>query len=204
MGLLVDFVGFVKRDKIIMEGSGDDVASKKLIVEGILQRADVVNQNDRIYPKKVLVREAEKYKKIFVENNRALGELDHSDKEIVELKNVSHNILDMWWENDDLVGRIEILPTPAGNILKQLIMEGIKVGISSRATGSLNTIVRNGKKVHEIQDDLCFICWDFVSNPSTAGAFMSPVNLKESVERVARKRNDRIEKIIYDIISIGF
>lgn len=211
MSLLVDHIGFVKTDQKLIKEAIEKDKNARVVVESVLQRADFENQNERIYPKEVLVKSAKIYKETFVADKRALGELDHSDKEIVELKNVSHNIVDMWWDGDELVGRIEILSTPSGNILKQLLAEGVKIGISSRATGSLKPVVRNGKKLQEVQDDLMFICWDFVSNPSTSGAFVNVITpLKESFQRSNlisyKNRNvDRIKKInkiIYNIISL--
>lgn len=150
----------------------------RLIVSGPLQRADVRNQNGRIYPKDILVREAKKYYDTFVVEQRAYGELDHPESPIVNLKNVSHRIVDMYWKGNDLIGKVEILPTPSGNILKELFKIGGKLGISSRGIGSV-------KEVNEsliVQDDFQFIAWDFVSNPSTHGAFMDNVN--ESVNMI--------------------
>jgi hypothetical protein len=161
----------------------------RLIVEGVVQRADAKNGNGRVYPKDTLEREIQKYKETYIKENRALGELDHPESPIINLKNVCHNILDLWWEGDDVKGKIEILPTPSGNILKELLLAGITVGISSRAMGSVKQI---GETV-EVQDDLDIVCWDFVSTPSTQGAFMEIVN--ESLNYAASKQQPQLQKI---------
>ena len=161
----------------------------RLIVEGVVQRADAKNGNGRVYPKDTLEREIQKYKDTYIKENRALGELDHPESPIINLKNVCHNILDLWWDGDDVKGKIEILPTPSGNILKELLLAGITVGISSRAMGSVKQI---GETV-EVQDDLDIVCWDFVSTPSTQGAFMEIVN--ESLNYSAPKQQPQLQKI---------
>jgi len=141
----------------------------KVITTGILQRAGKKNQNGRVYPKDILVREAKKYKDIYIKERRAIGELDHPDRSVVELKNVSHTILDLYWKGDDLFGVVQILPTPSGNILQALLNSGIRLGISSRGMGSVEKL---SEDTVQVQDDFELICWDFVSNPSTHGAFM--------------------------------
>ena len=135
-----------------------------LIVEGLLQSTRTENGNNRTYPKKVLAREVDNYKSGPIAENRALGELDHPDSSIINLKNVSHNIKDIWWDGDDVIGKIEILPTPSGNILMELFKNGITVGVSSRGMGSLKP---GSDGVQEVQDDFELLCWDFVSTPST-------------------------------------
>ena len=142
--------------------------SKNLIVSGVVQRAEAKNQNGRVYPKDTLEREVEKYIGGPIAENRALGELDHPDSSIINLKNVSHNIKKLWWDGNDLMGDIEVLPTPSGNILKELFLNNITVGISSRGMGSVKPL---GEGTVEVQDDFELLCWDFVSTPSTQGAF---------------------------------
>ena len=144
----------------------------RTLVKGVLQRAGAENQNGRVYPKPILEREAKKYL-TFIKERRALGELDHPDSTVINLKNVSHNVKEIWWEGDDLCGTVEILSTPSGNILKELLKAGILLGISSRGMGSTKPIGAN--KV-EVSEDFELIGWDFVSNPSTHGAFMVPMN----------------------------
>jgi hypothetical protein len=170
----------------------------KLIVTGPLQRANVKNQNGRVYPKEVLVREAKKYYDTYIVERRAMGELDHPDSAIVNLKNVSHNIVDMYWKGDELIGKIEILPTPSGNILKELFRSGIKVGVSSRGLGTVKEV----NESLEVQDDFELIAWDFVSNPSTHGAFVAPTNesiIKENIN-VSQDKYSKINRILQELI----
>lgn len=147
-----------------------DKISGNPIVEGILATCEVKNGNGRYYKKELWEREIDKYMDM-VRENRALGELDHPDSQIINLKNVSHNIKKIWWNGDRVMGAIEILPTPSGNILKALIENGIKVGVSSRGMGSLKQV----GEVLEVQDDFELLCFDFVSTPSNPGSWMHPV-----------------------------
>jgi hypothetical protein len=168
----------------------------RLIVEGVVQRADAKNGNGRVYPKDTLEREIQKYKDTYIKENRALGELDHPESPIINLKNVCHNILELWWQGDDVMGKIEILPTPSGNILKALLLAGITVGISSRAMGSVKQI---GETV-EVQDDLDIVCWDFVSTPSTQGAFMEIVSEGLNYNNQQDNKLTKINELITDIL----
>jgi hypothetical protein len=196
--LLVNCIWFEPAKGNLNE-SFDDPDST-VIVQGVLQRANVKNQNGRVYPKDILQREVQKYDQNFVKERRALGELDHPDSSVVNLQNVSHNVVEMMWNGDDLVGKVELLPTPNGNILKQLFKAGIKLGISSRGLGSVRKNVR--ENADEVQDDFELIAFDFVSNPSTRGAFLFPAEqLKESVERQIANRYEKVESLIRDIIS---
>lgn len=156
----------------LFEGRVNEDSSGRTIVKGILQRAGAPNQNERVYPKEILMREAKKYETL-IKERRALGELDHPESSVINLKNVSHNIREIHWDGNDLMGTVEILPTPSGNILKELLKAGILLGISSRGMGSVSQ--RRGGGV-EVGEDFELIGWDFVSNPSTHGAFMTPVN----------------------------
>ena len=156
----------------LFEGKINEDASGRTLVKGILQRAGAENQNGRVYPKDILMREAKKYETL-IKERRALGELDHPDSSVINLKNVSHNVREIHWEGNDLCGTVEILPTPSGNILKELLRAGILLGISSRGMGSTRSI---GEGKVEVGDDFELICLDFVSNPSTHGAFMTPMN----------------------------
>ena len=171
----------------------------RLVVSGILQRAEAKNHNGRVYPKKILMREAHKYADTYVKERRALGELDHPDSSVVNLNNVSHNVLGMDWQGNDLIGTVEVLSTPAGNILKELFKSGIKLGISSRGMGSVKEVMREGDGTVEVQPDFELIAFDFVSNPSTHGAFLSPVN--ESVSKVIAKKYSNVNNIITSIIT---
>ena len=190
--LLVDVRPFeISRSKIdesIKENNG------KLIVKGVLQRAESKNQNGRVYPREVLLKEVGKYLDTNVQERRALGELDHPDSSVVNLNNASHNVVEMHWDGDDLLGTVEVLSTPAGNILKELFKSGIKLGISSRGLGSVEPMKE--EDTVEVQPDFELIAFDFVSNPSTHGAFMRPVN--EGVEK--QKPETKIESIINSIM----
>lgn len=159
---------------ILLEGKSE---RGNPLVEGILATAEVKNGNGRYYSRDLWNREIDKYKEL-VKENRAMGELDHPDSQVVNLKNVSHNIKDMWWDGDNVIGKIEILPTPSGNILKALIESGITCGVSSRGMGSLE---QNGDLM-EVQDDFELLCWDFVSTPSNPGSYMKTI--KEGKEQI--------------------
>lgn len=164
-------------------------------VEGIMQRAGAENQNGRVYDKNLLEREVEKYVTDFVKNGNAYGELDHPESPVVSLKNASHIVKNLKWNGDDLIGRVELLNTPAGNIVKEIIKAGHTIGISSRGTGS----VQQTNEGHlEVQDDFELVCWDFVSNPSTHGAFMNAVSLNESKNKVSKYIV--LDNIINDIL----
>ena len=197
--VLVDYIPFEVTPQQINESLA---TNGKLIVSGVLQRANAKNQNGRVYPKDTLVREAKKYAEIQIKERRALGELDHPDSSVVNLNNVSHNVLDMNWKGDDLVGTVEVLGTPSGNILKELFKSGIKLGISSRGLGSVEEIHEaDGENTVQVQPDFELIAFDFVSNPSTHGAFMYPVN--ESVDKIKDRSCDKyckVESIINDIM----
>ena len=130
-----------------------------------------------------------------------MGELDHPESSVVNLQNVSHNITEMHWEGKNLVGTVEVLGTPSGNILTELFKAGIKLGISSRGMGSVTPLDEgDGQKVGQ---DFELIAFDFVSNPSTHGAFLYP--MKEGVEhKIVEGRTCgkycKVESIINDII----
>jgi len=197
--LIVDYLPFEVKPEQINESMKEN--NGKLIVKGVLQRAEAKNQNGRIYPREILFREAKKYAKEFIKQRRAMGELDHPESSVVNLQNVSHNVKEMHWEGDNLLGTVEVLGTPSGNILKELFKAGIKLGISSRGMGSVETV--NEGEAQEVQDDFELIAFDFVSNPSTHGAFLHPVN--ESINEskiVGRTCGDycKVESIINDIM----
>ena len=197
--LLVDYLPFEVEPEQINESMKEN--NGKLIVRGVLQRAESKNQNGRVYPKDILVREAKKYTDEFINQRRAMGELDHPESSVVNLQNVSHNVRKMHFEGDNLMGEVEVLGTPSGNILKELFKAGIKLGISSRGMGSVETVNENGAEAQEVQPDFELIAFDFVSNPSTHGAFMYPVN--ESVDKTQDRSCDeycRVESIINDIM----
>lgn len=169
--LLIEFLPFVVSPQQLKEALSRDKVGGLFTVEGVIQRANTKNQNGRIYPRAVLEREFDKYVKGPVAERRALGELDHPESGIINLKNVSHNFTKIWWDGDDVYGRMEILPTPSGNILKELFQANITVGVSSRGMGSVRPL---GENTVEVQDDFELFCIDAVSTPSTHGSFVKP------------------------------
>ena len=201
--VIVDYIPFEVTPQQINEAMKNN--NGRLIVKGVLQRAEAKNQNGRVYPRETLVREAKKYAEVQIKERRALGELDHPDSSVVNLNNVSHNILEMHWNGDDLNGTVEVLGTPAGNILKELFKSGIKLGISSRGLGSVKEMHEaEGDDSVEVQPDFELIAFDFVSNPSTHGAFLSPTNEGKLHEGVGTRdgvccHDCKIENIINDI-----
>ena len=199
--VIVDYIPFEISPQQINEAMKEN--NGKLIVKGVLQRAEAKNQNGRVYPREILVRESKKYDENFVKQKRALGELDHPDSSVVNLQNVSHNVTEMHFEGDNLVGTCEILTTPSGNILKELFKNGIKLGISSRGLGSVEMVQEaNGDTVSKVGDDFELIAFDFVSNPSTHGAFLYPMNESVDNSQQGRTCGDycRAEDIINHII----
>ena len=201
--LIVDYLPFEIKQEQITESMKEN--NGKLIVRGVLQRAEAKNQNGRIYPREVLVREAKKYHKEFIKQSRAMGELDHPESSVVNLANVSHNIKEMHWEGDNLLGTVEVLGTPSGNILTELFKSGIKLGISSRGMGSVETVSEAGEQSQEVQPDFELIAFDFVSNPSTHGAFMYPMHegVNSDIEIPAGRACGeycKVESVINDIM----
>lgn len=193
----------VEQPPLLKEENGRTVEvpqAPKILMKGILQKADTLNQNGRIYPKAVLEREVRNYQKFIIEN-RAVGELDHPDSSVVNLKNVSHVVREAYMGgNGEVVGTIEVLSkTPSGAILAGLVESGIKLGISSRGVGS----TRKQGEYYVVQDDFQLICWDMVSEPSTPGAFMIPEGkvIDEEELREVFKRSDRIDRVLNEILS---
>jgi len=176
--------------------------NRPLVVKGVIQRAEAKNQNGRIYPREILEREIKKYAEGPIKERRALGELDHPESSVINLQNVSHNVTKVKMVGDDVYGEVEILSTPAGNILKELFRNGITVGISSRGMGSVQ---ESGNGTVEVQDDFELLCFDFVSTPSTHGAFMKPAGralqeLQEGKIQVPEYKYTNVNNIIRDII----
>ncbi len=182
--IISEFYSFKADVNLIKEA---EEMHKLIVLSGILQKANTVNRNGRVYPYNILKREATKYMEA-VEEGRAVGELDHPDSAVVSLGNVSHKIIDMWWQGDELYGKIELTETPAGDILKGLLKSGIMLGISSRGVGS----VKNIKGEDIVQDDFELIAFDFVSSPSTPGAYM----FKESKQWGLTLLNNETTKIL--------
>jgi len=187
--LLIETISFQPKPLKLTEGKG---SSGLPLMEGVLATAQVKNGNGRYYSKKLWDREISKYMDS-VKQNRAVGELDHPESTVINLKNVCHNIKDIWWDGDNIMGKIEILPTPSGNILQALIASGITVGVSSRGMGS----VRQMGETLEVQDDFELLCWDFVSTPSNPGSWMTP--LHEGLDKTSKDYN-KANEIIREIL----
>lgn len=168
----------------------------KIMLKGVIQRSDTLNQNGRIYPRAILEREIINYQK-FIRENRALGECDHPDTSVVELKNASHIVREARMEGDTVYGSVELLDTPSGKILQSLIESGVTLGISSRGVGS--TKQQGGNLV--VQEDFQLICFDIVSEPSTPGAFMMKESrqIRPSDLNATFNRSDRINRVFNDI-----
>ena len=193
--LITEWVNFEYDPKLIKE---QIEAGEPLMMKGILQKAETLNQNGRIYPRAILEREIRNYQK-FIKENRALGELDHPDSSVVELKNASHTVREAYMEGDIVYGTVEILNTPSGKILQSLVESGITLGISSRGVGS----TRSKGDMQIVQDDFQLICWDFVSEPSTPGAFMMKEGREintNSLNKIFNK-TDRINRIFNNILE---
>lgn len=191
MALLCEYTELHYNKELLTEALD---GNKPLILRNVvLQRANAKNQNGRVYPKEILMREASVYKQNFVNQRRALGELDHPESPIVNLKNVCCNIVGLWTDGDDVRGDIEILTTPTGNIVRELIRNNIKLGVSSRGMGSVKQM---SESTVEVQEDFALICFDIVSNPSTIGAFIT-----ENVMHQVAAPYDTINKLVHDFLS---
>jgi hypothetical protein len=189
--VLIETIPFTVSPQQLHEGV--KAPSGNPLVEGILATAEVKNGNGRYYPKELWEREIDKYMSC-VKENRATGELDHPDSSIISLKNVSHIIRDIQWNGDKVIGKIEILPTISGNILKALIENNVMVGVSSRGMGSLKPL---GEGTMEVQDDFELVAWDFVSTPSNPGSYMHLVKEgKEYQEYQYTKINSLLTEIL--------
>lgn len=177
---------------LLTEEEKKQVAEGMVIMTGILQKANTRNGNGRVYPEKILRREIDNYQKC-VGDNRALGELDHPEDSVINLKNASHIVTQTWWDGDTVLGKVKVLDTPSGKILQALIKNGVKLGISSRGLGSVKE--SNGDTI--VEDDFQLICFDFVSEPSTPNAYMT-TRVMEGKENIFSKA-DRINRLLNDI-----
>ena len=193
--LITEWTNFEYDPSLIKE---QKAMGKPMMMKGILQKAETLNQNGRVYPKIILEREIRNYQK-FIKENRALGELDHPDSSVVELKNSSHIIREAHMEGNIVYGTVEILNTPSGKILQSLVESGVTLGISSRGVGSTKT----EGNMQIVQDDFQLICWDFVSEPSTPGAFMMKEGKEVSPQFINEvfNKSDRIDRIFNDILE---
>lgn len=198
MKLLTEWLPFDYSSEMIVESR--ELNGGKIVMKGVLQKADTLNQNGRVYPLPILEREIRNYQK-FIEENRALGECDHPDSSVVELKNASHIVREAYMQDGVCYGTVELLDTPSGKILQSLVESGVTLGISSRGVGSTK---RDGD-TDVVQDDFQLICWDFVSEPSTPGAFMMKEGRDFSRSDLKRHftKTDRIDRAINDVIAWG-
>ena len=166
-----------------------------LIVEALLATAEVKNGNGRYYARELWEREINRYNEESIQKRNSVGELDHPDSQVINLKNASHLITKVWWDGDKIQGNIEILPTPSGNIVRALLESGVTIGVSSRGMGSLKQV----GEVAEVQDDFSLLCWDIVSTPSNPGSWMTPTSLNESLKNNINNYS-KINSIITDIL----
>lgn len=195
--VLIEYMTFKPLPRQLQEARMNPRAP--FLVSGKVQAADMPNANKRIYDYDTLRKQVELYVQGPITEKRALGELDHPETSVINLKNVCHNITRLWWEGKELFGEFEILDTPSGNILKELFLAGINVGVSSRAMGSVMPI---GEGLVQVGEDLELICWDFVSTPSTYGAYVKPIGgLNESYNpQQSHIKHQGINQLISEII----
>ena len=170
------------------------VSAGGMILTGVIQKSDTVNGNGRVYPHNVLMREMKNYAKL-VKEKRALGELDHPEDSVINLRNASHMMTDVWWDGKDVMGKARVLDTPSGQVLQQLVSAGVSLGISSRGMGSVSESAGNTI----VEDDFQLICFDFVSEPSTPGAFM----MKEAKDfkNEVFTRADKINRLLNEVLE---
>jgi hypothetical protein len=180
---------------LLTEAEKRFVSDGGMVLSGKLQQADVENGNGRIYPYNVLAREVKNYEKL-VRESRALGELDHPDDSVINLKNASHLVTSIWMDKESVMGKVKVLDTPSGKVLKSLVEAGVTLGISSRGMGSV--VDKNGKTY--VQEDFQLICFDFVSEPSTPEAFMvkeakdlQPINIHTKADKINRLLNEVLD-----------
>jgi len=191
MALLCEYTELQYDRGLLMESLE---TNKSVVLKNVLlQKADAKNQNGRVYPQEILMREALKYKKDFVEQRRALGELDHPESPVVNLRNVCCNIVGLWTNGNEVRGDVEILTTPTGNIVRELIRNNIKLGVSSRGMGSVQS---TGENTVEVQEDFSLVSFDIVSNPSTIGAFITENTNASSITPYAN-----VDKLIHDFLT---
>jgi hypothetical protein len=190
--------------KIISEMKNFDF-SQDIILYAVLQKYDTPNKNGRIYPKRLLERENDKYQ-ILISKGGALNELNHPSSSLIDLDRVSHSIVETWWDGKILMGKIKLFTSPGwkkmgvvstkGDQAAMLLMNGATLGISSRGVGSLKT--EGGQNI--VQDDFELVCFDLVSSPSTPGAYVfSDLGDREKYEESTEEKpvvNDRMKKLM--------
>ena len=155
--------------KVITEGKG---SNKRTFIEGVFLQGAIKNRNGRMYPLQTLTKEVEKYNENYIKKGRAMGELGHPDGPTINLDRVSHLITSLKQEGNNYVGKARILDTPMGRVAKELLDEGIKLGVSSRGLGSIKE--ENGVKV--VMDDFILAtAADIVADPSAPDAFVNGI-----------------------------
>ncbi len=193
--LLREYLNLEYDPKMIVEMKA---RNEPIVIPALLQRCDAENQNKRVYPRHILEREIENYKKAVMER-RATGELDHPNNSVVELKNVSHIVRDIWWENNDVKGKIQLLNTPSGLIAQQLLADGVQIGVSSRGVGD---VLPTNEGYDMVDENFMLICFDLVSEPSTQGAWLQEgkenVNYREVMKSLSKA--DRVNRIVNEIL----
>ena len=183
-------------EDILTESDKRFIKEGGLMLSGVMQRSDAINGNGRIYPHSILEREMNNYKRL-VQERRALGELDHPEQSVINLRNVSHLVTELWWNGKDVMGKIQVLNTPSGQVLRELVNANVKIGISSRGTGS----IRESREGTIVEDDFNLICFDIVSEPSTQGAFMMQEQKNKS--SLIESREAKINGLINNILKKG-
>jgi hypothetical protein len=191
--LLVDHISQLNPKFSLVEGKS---SNGNLLLVGKLQEAEVNNGNGRVYPKEILIREIKRYTDGPVKTRTSCGELDHPDSQVINLSNTSHLITEVWWEGNEVWGKLELLNTPSGKIAQEIVRAGIPLGISSRGMGSLKQI---GESL-EVQEDFSLLCWDLVSTPSTPQAYM---RLSEGLEQPLENPYIKINSLVTDILCLS-
>jgi hypothetical protein len=169
MKLITELMEDQNIDFLVEENASGD---KDYYIKGIFMQAEQKNRNGRIYPKEILANEVKKYTKNYIKSNRAFGELGHPDGPVVNLERVSHMIKELKEDGDNWVGKAKVLDTPYGKIVKNLIDEGAKLGVSSRGMGTL----KQQKGTNIVQDDFYLAtAADIVADPSAPDAFVEGI-----------------------------
>ena len=210
-GILVEYdAGYIdpnERRNLSMIRENRDMLdhSKPFEFYAVLQKYNTPNRNGRIYPEKILKREADNYKKM-IQKGTALSELNHPESSLIDLDRVSHSITDIWWEGPVLLGKIKLLTSPGfhergivstkGDLAANYLRQGVTLGISSRGVGSLKKV---GDQ-NEVQDDFELICFDLVSSPSTPGAylFLNPEDRASLEENLDEEKQRQVERHVGD------
>lgn len=184
----------------LTESEKRSISDGAVYLVGICQKSGTKNGNGRIYRKETLQREVENYQQA-IRERRSLGELDHPDDSVINLKNASHLATKMWWDGDNVMAKFEVLDTPSGKILKDLVKAGVKLGISSRGLGS----TKNVKGEVMVEDDFQLICFDMVSEPSTPGAYLKnqpDIQVGPEINLYLKENKEsKIDSLINSILS---